>query len=214
MTTRQQLLDLDRPPRSATAGRLDFTRGGSRVTLSADGAMRDLYRARFRGPPPNVRDDDGHVRIEYPLVTPSQWLRLDRRAADVALNPGVPWAIRFGHGVSRLSADLRGLELRSLQIDGGASDIELVLPEPKGAVSIRIRGGASAIAVRRPGSAAVRLRVGGGVSRLVFDDERFGAVGGEIRLETLGAETAANRYNLEIGGGASRLTVERIASGA
>jgi hypothetical protein len=58
-----------------------------------------------------------------------------------------------------------------------------------------------------PTATAASLRVGGGVSRLSFGDQRFGAVGGGIRLQTEGFDRTADRYEIEIEGGSSCLTV-------
>jgi len=73
-------------------------------------------------------------------------------------------------------------------------------------VHVRFEGGASKVTLLHPQVAAV-LRVAGGASRLAFDGQRYGAVGGETRLESPGAGDAADRYEIEVGGGASELTV-------
>jgi hypothetical protein len=56
----------------------------------------------------------------------------------------------------------------------------------------------------------VQLQVHGGANRLEFDAQRFGAVGGDVRLATPGWELATDRYVVEVGGGASRLTVQEL----
>lgn len=101
---------------------------------------------------------------------------------------------------------LSGLSLRSLAIAGGASDVQLVLPEPADVVRVRIAGGASEVSVRRPTGVAARARIAGGATNLTFDDERYGAVGG-ARLASAGAEDAAERYDIDVDGGASKLSV-------
>ena len=50
--------------------------------------------------------------------------------------------------------------------------------------------------------------MGRGVSKLAFDEQRFGAVGGETHLQTPDYEGAADRYDIEVSGGASKLTVD------
>jgi hypothetical protein len=205
MTTKQN--EFAAPLGSARAGHLEFARGASRISIHVDGQMVDLYRARFEGAVPMVFADNGRVTIEYPRLAAAEWLRLHRRAAEVKLNPTVPWDLVFGGGVSRVRADLRGLTLRSLEILGGASDVDVLLPEPHGMVSVRVAGGASNVAFHRPPGTAARVRVGGGVSKLTFDDQRLGAIGGETSLGSAGSERAPQRYELEIGGGASELTI-------
>jgi hypothetical protein len=191
---------------AAEPARLEFPGGARRLTLRVEAGMPALYRARFGGARPSVHEEGGTVTIDYPRLVAPGWAGVGRRAAEVDLNPRAPWDLALG-GIARMRADLRGLELRSLEVAGGASDVDLVLPAPRGAVPIRIRGGASAVSLHRPDGVAVHLRIGGGASRLTFDDEYFGAVGGGIRLQTHDADRAADRYEIDVDGGASRLTV-------
>jgi hypothetical protein len=53
----------------------------------------------------------------------------------------------------------------------------------------------------------VRLRFGGGAHRLAFDDQRYGAIGGVVAVDTPGAADAGDRDEIEIAGGVSHLTV-------
>jgi hypothetical protein len=195
------------PLGSLSAARLEFARGASRVTLRADGALPDLFRARFDGLAPMVLADSGRVTIEYPLISPSEWLHPNRRAADVVLNSSVVWELAFGGGVSRIRGDLAEIELGALEISGGASDVGLALGAPSGVVGIRVRGGASKLTVHRPADTAVRLSIDGGVSNVALDDQRFGAIGRGTQLETPFAGDAADRYEIEIGGGARDILV-------
>jgi hypothetical protein len=194
------------PLGSITHGRLQFTRGAANVTLRVDYSMGDLYRARFDGPPPEVHARDGAVTIRYPRTFhPFDWRK---RTAEVTLNPAIPWQIEFHGGLSRLDADLSVLELGSFEVNGGASGVAVTLPRPSGTVSVRVTGGASDVSIHRPEGVAARIRVGRGVSKLAFDEQRFGAIGGETRLQTNDYDGAADRYDLEVTGGASKLTVD------
>jgi hypothetical protein len=199
--------DFAAPLGTASRGRLEFARGASGVTIRADGGMENLVRARFDGVTPMVLADDGKVTIEYPRVSPSDWLHPHRRAAELTLHASVPWEVVFSGGVSRLGADLADVELRGLEIERGASEVELALPEPRGVVRVRIGGGVNNASLRRPGGVPVVLSISGGVSRLVFDAEGWGAIGSPTRMTTPGAEEAPDRYEIEIGGGANRLTI-------
>jgi hypothetical protein len=195
------------PLGSASRGRLEFARGASRVTIRSDDEMDDLVQARFDGVGPMVLADDGKVAVEYPRVSPSEWLHPNGRAADVALQAAIPWELVFSGGVSRLRADLTRIALDRFEIERGASDLELVLPEPRGVVSVRIGGGVSKAALHRPAGVAVTLSISGGVSKLVFDNEGWGAIGGGVQLASEGAHDAVNRYEIHVGGGANVLTI-------
>ncbi len=84
----------------------------------------------------------------------------------------------------------------------------MTLPPPSGTVPLRVLGGADGLTVRRPKGAATRVRVSGGASEVVFDEQRHGAVGGETSLQSPGYEHAADRYDVEVSGGVRGLTIE------
>jgi hypothetical protein len=197
------------PLGSAKSGHLIFASGASWVTVHADPSMADLYHARFEGQAPRVGVEDGTVTIRYPRFPLFDWLYyLRERPAEVALNAQIPWDIEIRNGVSRLTADLRGLELHSLEVRGGASRVEVTLPPPSGIVPVRVLGGASNVAIHRPEGVAAQLRVGGGSTNLTFDERRFGAVGGEVSLQSSDFESASDRYDITITGGASSVTID------
>jgi len=198
---------------AATAGRFEIARGGPRLTVTSHQETTELYRARFDGLVPMVLADEGRVTIEYPRLSPNEWLRPDRRTAEITLNRSLPWTLVFAGGVSSLRADLRRLTLTRLKIRGGATDSDILLPEPRGLVSVRVDGGASGVRLLRPAGSAAHLHVAGGASRLTFDEQRLGAIGGETRLESAGAAQAADRYEIEIRGGARALTIGQWGDG-
>jgi hypothetical protein len=198
------------PLGSASCGRLVFTRGTSHLTIGADPATEDLYRASFEGPEPTVRMEASTVTIRYPRLR--QFGRsCSERPGEVVLNARIPWRIEFGGGVSRLAADLSGLDLDSFEVEGGASRAELRLPKPLGSVAVNLLGGVNNVGIRRPEGVAARLRVSGGVTDLAFDEEHFGVVGGEVSLQSSHYESASDRYDISITGGANNLTVSSSA---
>jgi hypothetical protein len=197
------------PLGSVRSGRLIFASGASWVTVRADPSMADLYHARFEGQVPRAGAQGGTVTIRYPRFPLFDWLYyLRERPAEVALNAQIPWDIEIRNGVSRLTGDLRGLELRSLEVRGGTSRVEVTLPTPSGIVPVRVLGGASNVAIHRPGGVAAQLRVVGGSTNLAFDERRFGAVGGEVSLQSPDYEGASDRYDITITGGASSVIID------
>jgi hypothetical protein len=191
-----------------TIARLRITARSAAVTIHADPTLETRYQARFAGPPPAVREEADIVTIEYPGFAAR--LPLWRRAAELRLDASVAWAIEFLGGVSNLRIDLRGIDLRSLEIRGGATRVVADLPEPKGEMAVRVSGGVSNLTIRRPDGVPAWLRITG-ASRLALDGQRLGAVGGEVRLESPGAADAAGHLDVYVGGGASNLTVATYA---
>lgn len=134
------------------------------------------------------------MSIRYTQVASCDWTGYrPERPAEVALNAGIPWDVEVRGGASRLLADLSGLRLGSLSVDGGASRLEVVLPDPSGAVTVVILGGASNVAIRRPEGVSARLRV----------------EGGELDLRSRGYEDAVDRYDIAVTGGANNMSIER-----
>ena len=192
------------------SGRLRFTDGAHGIAIRADLHLRGLYSARFGDRRPKVGVHKGIVTIRYPRFPAGDWLN-DRseHPAEVELNASIPWDVEIRGGASRLLADLHGLRLRSLSVDGGASRLEVVLPVPSGTVAVVIHGGVSNVAIHRPTGVASRLRVGGGATNLTFDDRHIGAAGGELDLESRNYDGAANRYDIAITGGANNVSIDK-----
>ena len=202
--------DFTAPLEGVRRGRLVFSSWASRLNLRGDAAMDELYRASFEGPVPDVKVEGGIVTLRYP-----RRLRLfdrSKQGAEVVLNAAVPWQIELKGGASEVVAELTGLDLSGLEVRGGASSFRVELPEPSGTVPVRIAGGASEIVVRRPPRVAARVRLKGWASQLTFDDQTFGAVGSDVRLQSPGYEDAAGRYDVEISGSASDLTLTTMPS--
>jgi len=103
--------------------------------------------------------------------------------------------------------DRPSIKLARLGISGGISDAHLDLPPPGAVVPIRISGGVSDLALRRPADTGVALAVSGGISGLRLDDQGFDAIGGGARLATGPVHGDAPRYAIDISGGASSLHV-------
>jgi hypothetical protein len=200
------------PLGSVSHGRLVFMRGASLVSVEASRALPDLYRAHFEGPAPRIAVRDGSVSVQHRRLALAEWARYallwGRDTAEIILNATIPWQIEIRGGVSKFKADLREARLTSIEVRGGANELEVLLPLPAGVVPLRVGGGASNVILRRPVGTAVGIQVRGGASKLIFDEQYFGAIGGGVRLATTGHTHAADRYDIAVAGGASRLTVE------
>lgn len=195
----------DRAPLgSVERGRLRFPAGATRLELRGE-RIKDLYRATFEGRRPLVTfEPSGEVSFQYKGFS---WFLARNVAAQLTLSTAVPWSIEIRRGVTHLNADLRGLQLTSVDITGGVTESELMLPAPNGTATLRVSGGASRLLVHRPRGTAAQLSIRGGASNLVFDTQRLGAVGGATRLATPGWDTATDRWVIELTGGSSDFSV-------
>lgn len=214
------------PLGSATSGRLVFTAGAAGVTLLTEPALQGLVRGRFVRRVSWVGFEEGIVMVGYypdsscrsDVLSPSSgrppFPPLNRRddpnktGDEITLNASIPWEIEFRGNTSNLNADLRGLELRSLDLLRGASQVRLSLSKPAKAIFIYITGGIRDGTIRVPASVGVRVQVSGGVSSLMFDGQRFAAIDGDTNLEKSDFKNATSRCDICIAGGASNLTIE------
>jgi len=193
---------------AVTTGTLKFVGGASELTLAAGSKDSEhLYDATFSGLVPEIDTTGGVVTVRYPRRLHPFSIR--RHSGSLTLHPGVAWAVEVDGGTGRLTADLSGLVLTRLELGSGASHVSVFLPRPRGTVLIRIAGGASNVSLRRPQDVAARVAVRGGVSQLTFDTQHLGAAGGGATFEAPTYETAEDRYDIEVLGGASALTVDR-----
>jgi hypothetical protein len=191
---------------TSTTTRLVFRHGIGNLTIRVDASMPGIYRGEFYGPKPQATEAEGLITIDYPRFNPLMW---GRTSASVTISPSVAWAIEIDGGVSHWDGDLRNVDLAGIDVRGGLSQVNLQLPRPTGSVRIHVSGGASGLTMRRPTGVGARVRIGGGASKLALDDQVFGAVGGPVALETPGYSMDGDRYTVEIGGGASKITIGR-----
>jgi hypothetical protein len=130
---------------------------------------------------------------------------------EITLNTSIPWEIEFRGTISDLNADLRGLELRTLDVLGGASQIRLLLSKPAGTAFLYITGGIRDGTIHNPPGVGVRVQASGGVSNFVFESKRFAATRGDLNLENSTFKSATSRLEICIAGGASNLTIDELA---
>jgi len=196
------------PLEGVSLGRLEFIKGAAKAKIGVDASLTGLYRAHFTGSVPDIAVDGGTVTIGHKRhLLPFDW-RVAK--STIALNPAVPWEISMKGGMWKLTCDLRGLALRSLEIGGGASSVEIWLPAAAGVVPVRISGGASDVRLHRPPGCALSAEITGGASQLTFDGESQAAMGRRSRIESLGYATAPDRFEVRMSGGASQLVVDVV----
>lgn len=192
---------------SLTSGVLRFVGGASELTLATeDKDSGYLYQGRFSGLLPEVGTAAGVVTVRYPRRLHPFSIR--RHSGELTINPTVAWAVEVDGGSGRVTADLSALTLTGLELGGGASHVSIALPRPQGTVRIRIAGGVSNVNLRRPLDVATQIRVAGGASHLTFDNQHLGAVGGGVTLASATFDIAEDRYDIQVQGGSSALTID------
>ncbi|HEX7492200.1 MAG TPA: hypothetical protein VF337_10925 [Candidatus Limnocylindrales bacterium] len=64
----------------------------------------------------------------------------------------------------------------------------------------------SRVSIERPLGVAAALTISGGVSEILVDGQSHKGAG-HLSLQTPGADRAADRYEIEVAGGASKITI-------
>jgi hypothetical protein len=159
--------------------------GDLNVGALADGddvaARIDLTSLRDAFPPPTyrVRGDVGELIISNmtdrrgPEHAGPALGSLGGAHGSVQLRRDRPTDLRLRAGATHAALDLRGVALTRLTADVGASSLLVQLPEPAGQLDMRIRGGASGIAVEIPPNVPASIRINGGLSSIAIDENRF-----------------------------------------
>ncbi|WP_234040616.1 hypothetical protein [Micromonospora coerulea] len=166
---------------------------------------------------------DELYRIEVPAdggVTPRAEVRGDRvrlraeengrrgpAAVQVQLNSRVEWRLRLVGAVSDQLLDLGAGRLAGVELTGGSSRTELLLPRLAGALTVRMTGGVSQLSIRVPDAVPVRVRAGAGAGSVaVYLQRRDGVAAGEL-VSSPTWDRAAGRLYVDLVAGANTVTV-------
>jgi hypothetical protein len=113
---------------------------------------------------------------------------------DLCLSPSVTWSLVLGVGAGSATLDLTGLDIRDLDLDGGAGQTMVTFPGT-GDVSARVSGGAGRLVLEIPREMAARIEVNRGLGALDIPS-RFETRGDFYVSE--GWDASQNRLDLEI----------------
>jgi hypothetical protein len=187
--------------------------GGAQITMVGTDTGEDLYRAHieYSGRKPDVSFDSASGDVHISQGNTSGLFFQDRRfVLDLELNPSVTWKIAVDSGASSDSLKLSNVHVADIELNTGASREDITLGSPSGSVPITIDGGAVTVNVHRPKGVAASVAVSGGAVNLTFDGRRSHAVG-TATAQTSDYNSASDRYQIQVNGGASNVTVDASA---
>jgi DNA-binding PadR family transcriptional regulator len=197
--------DFSAPLGDLERGRLIVSAGTSTLIVRAGTGITDLYRANFAGSIPTVKMEEGTITVRYPQRL---WLLAQRqRMAEIMLSTAIPWYIVIRSGGSDVTVELGSLDLLELDANGAGSMFRVELPEPSRVVPIRLGGSGSEFTVRRPPGVAARVHLKGWGSEVIFDGQIGSGMGVDGRLQTPNYEATGRRYDIEVSGSGSMITV-------
>jgi AcrR family transcriptional regulator len=190
------------------------TPSGTTITLAIDSGSRGVVvrvgeqmDSLFRIPHDAGNAAPAVVRGERVVV---RRLRGGKRG-EIEINPAVPWRVQVQGPTWNTLLDLRGVNLREVQMDSSASKVECVLPRPRGVVPIHISSGVVGVVLKRlPGTAAT-ADIKSGAVQVRLDDQHTRMAIVDAKWETAGGRTEPDRYELEVSGGAVRVSLDESA---
>jgi AcrR family transcriptional regulator len=194
---------IDRASGHGTTITLAIDSGSRGVVVQANGPMDELFRIPHGtvAPPTTV------VRGERVIV---RRLRGGKRG-EIEINPAHPWRIQVQGPTWNTHLDLRGINLREVQMDSSASKVDCLLPRPRGVVPIHISSGVFRVSLQRIPGTAVSAILKSGAVKVDLDDFHSRVAIADTRWETTGAGAAPDRYELEVSGGAVRVSLDQSA---
>jgi hypothetical protein len=196
-----------------SAASLQVNYGAATIEVQAGSLTGSLYQAHVDYPsgenPPTISLDreTGSLQInESSTFSPFHFFGGSRRHVRITLSDQIPWSVQIGGGAANLVLDLSHGQLSKLEISGGANRLDAHLPNPKGTVVIRVSGGANNVTMVAPAQSAWRMAVSGGVSAVTVNGASSGNLGGDFQQQSPEYNSATDRFDIEISGGASHVT--------
>lgn len=208
--TGTQTLDASGPVGSLKQATVRIDVGAAQITLVGADTGEDLYRAHieYSGRKPDVSfgSDSGDLHISQGNT--SGLFFQDRRfVLNLELNTSVTWKIAVDSGASSDSLKLSNVHLAGIELNTGASREDITVGSPTGSVPVTVDGGALTVNVHRPKGVAASVAVSGGAVNLTFDGRQSHAVG-TVTAQTSDYNSASDRYQIQVNGGASNVTVD------
>jgi TetR/AcrR family transcriptional regulator, tetracycline repressor protein len=194
---------LDRPAAGGKTMTLAIDSGSRGVVVQAGVRMEGLFRIPHdtaAAAPTVLRDERVIVRR----------LRGGKRG-EIEINPAHPWRIQVQGPTWNTLLDLRGVNLREVHLDSSASKVECLLPRPHGVVPIHISSGVIRVSLRRIPGTAVTAVIKSGAVQVNLDSFHSRVAVVDARWESPGASGAPDRYELEVSGGAVRVSLDESA---
>ena len=200
-------VDSSEPREGLNNAKLEVSVGAARLEVAAAPLDDQLYRVHIEhaGTPPEVRLDRSTGTVKVSQRT--DWFMGARRLhVDARITDAIPWTIDCSTGAIRGDFDMTSATLSGFSCRTGASEISLAVGAPKGAVSIRIEGGALTVRITRPAGAPVQVQASGGAVRLHGDGDHRDGLGTQS-WKSAGYDAAKDRYDVTVSGGALSVDV-------
>jgi hypothetical protein len=161
--------------------------GGSSQLVEVQSSVSDIAAQQRR------EGDLARVRLRQDMASFGTW----RGATDwqIRVASDVPTRLKFDAGAGSFDLDLSGLTIVEARLQVGAARTRIVLPRPRGAITVSITGGAASFAIEVPPGVEYQFESSGGLT----------SVDGLTR--SAGYAAAADRVLVRFTGGASSVHI-------
>lgn len=124
----------------------------------------------------------------------------------LSLNPNVIWKLNFDIGAIDAKLDLSNYKVERVDIDAGATSLNLKLGQPLATTKVKMDTGASSIEIFIPKGAACRIISDNALSSTDYEGD-FVKVNGQ--LKSADYESAAKKFDFDIDGGIASIKIRR-----
>ena len=192
---RVDTLDLPLGGLSEASIKLNFGAGEMQLHQAPAGK---LIAGTFEGGLVNESKADGQVELS--ALDPHEVMFCGHpRMWDLGITSEIPVDLRLDTGANQSVIDLSALRIRRLELNTGASDTRIRLPE-MGETSVHIHCGLASVVVEVPQGVAARIRGKVWLGGTQVDETRFPRLGTGGWLSP-DYDTAANRVDISVDGG-------------
>lgn len=186
---------------------LEVLNGATSITVRAVDLDDLLYRATTPDDShlvPRVVDGDDRVQVFLAEEGPP-----GPSAVEIEVNAAVRWTVRISTGADQALLDLSDGRIEGVEVAGGTNRLEVFLPSPDGNLPVRLSGGANQVLLHARDDAPARVTIGGGAGTVRIDGTTHSGVpAGEV-FTPPGWAGSGDRYDVDVPGGVSTLTVDR-----
>jgi len=200
-----------RSPEEAVA----FDRTGASASIAVDSGSRGVI---LRAGPPDVqaliRVPPGQSGAAPTVVRGEQVVVRRLRGVGrgvIELNPRRSWKFKVQGPTWNTVLDVGGLDVREIHVDSGAANLECFLPEPRGAIPIRISSGVVNVSLHRPRGTALVAHVHTGALKLKLDGVATRVAVFDVHWQSEGALEAKDRFDLDVSSGVVDLKLDTYA---
>jgi hypothetical protein len=174
----------------------NLTVGPAAAGQLADGTCEGGVITKSHGPGRLELSQDTRYGLPW-IERPSRW--------TVGVTAEVPLDLKVDAGASRTILDLSDIQLRSLELQTGASEMRVRLPKAAGSTMVKAQSGAASLTLEVPPGVAARIRTKMALGSTQIDQARFPPSGSGY--ESPDYPTAANRVEIDVQGGVGSMRV-------